>query len=133
MFFFLCSRLVVHLTHLVPQRWLLAIHHIIFSRVRRCLFSKAVLLIIHNRLHHRQTPLPHNRPPLPFINVSFACFVKISSFVCVIMFLYLAAPPVYPTQSAPPQTATYPSVMFPQPIYMPQQYPMHVPVSVTFG
>lgn len=43
--------------------------------------------------------------------------------------IIISAPPVYPAQSAPPQTAAYPSVMFPQPIYMPQQYPMPVPVS----
>ncbi|CAG9820533.1 unnamed protein product [Phaedon cochleariae] len=37
-------------------------------------------------------------------------------------------PAVYPTQTGPPQTAAYPSMMFPaQTIYMPQQYPMPMP------
>lgn len=43
------------------------------------------------------------------------------------------APPVYPPQTGPPQAATYPSMMFPaQTIYMPQQYPMAMPVSFEF-
>ncbi|XP_074030209.1 uncharacterized protein [Leptinotarsa decemlineata] len=42
-------------------------------------------------------------------------------------------PTVYPTQAGPPQTATYPSMMFPaQPIYMPQQYPMPIPYDYNF-
>ncbi|XP_076256630.1 boule homolog, RNA binding protein isoform X2 [Rhynchophorus ferrugineus] len=42
------------------------------------------------------------------------------------------APPVYPTQTGPHQTAPYPSMMFPQAIYMPQQYPM-VPYEYSYG
>jgi RNA recognition motif-containing protein len=34
------------------------------------------------------------------------------------------APPVYPAQTGPPQAPTYPSMMFPHHIYMPQQYAM---------
>ncbi|RZC34206.1 atrophin-1 [Asbolus verrucosus] len=34
------------------------------------------------------------------------------------------APPVYSAQTGPPQAPTYPSMMFPPPIYMPQQYAM---------
>lgn len=42
----------------------------------------------------------------------------------------VSAPPVYPGQTGPPQAATYPSMMFPtQTIYMPQQYPLPMPVS----
>lgn len=41
-----------------------------------------------------------------------------------------SAPSVYPAQSGPPQTATYPPVMFPaQPVYVPQHYTVPVPVS----
>lgn len=49
-----------------------------------------------------------------------------------ISFLFLfSAPSVYPGQAGPPQAATYPSMMFPtQTIYMPQQYPLPMPVSV---
>ncbi|XP_019869185.2 trithorax group protein osa isoform X2 [Aethina tumida] len=44
-----------------------------------------------------------------------------------------AAPPVYPTQTGPPQAATYPpSMMFPQAIYMPQQYPMPIPYDYSY-
>ncbi|KAK9874326.1 hypothetical protein WA026_002677 [Henosepilachna vigintioctopunctata] len=43
------------------------------------------------------------------------------------------APPVYPTQTGPPQAATYPSMMFPaQTIYMPQQYPMPIPYEYNY-
>ncbi|XP_018569962.1 deleted in azoospermia protein 1-like isoform X2 [Anoplophora glabripennis] len=42
-------------------------------------------------------------------------------------------PPVYPSQTGPPQTATYPSMMFPaQTIYMPQQYPMPMPYDYNY-
>ncbi|KAL1501779.1 hypothetical protein ABEB36_007044 [Hypothenemus hampei] len=34
------------------------------------------------------------------------------------------APPVYPGQTGPPQAGPYHSMMFPQAIYMPQQYPL---------
>ncbi|XP_030747363.1 extensin-like isoform X2 [Sitophilus oryzae] len=42
------------------------------------------------------------------------------------------APPVYPTQTGPPQTAPYASMMFPQTIYMPQQYSV-VPYDYPYG
>ncbi|GJQ85072.1 hypothetical protein Trydic_g3728 [Trypoxylus dichotomus] len=43
------------------------------------------------------------------------------------------APSVYPAQSGPPQTATYPPVIFPaQPMYMPQQYPMPMPYEYNY-
>lgn len=51
----------------------------------------------------------------------------------LVNFWCFAAPPVYPSQTGPPQAATYPSMMFPaQTIYMPQQYPMPMPVSIHF-
>ncbi|XP_060532626.1 trithorax group protein osa-like [Cylas formicarius] len=40
-------------------------------------------------------------------------------------------PPVYPGQTGHPQAAAYPSMMFPQTIYMPQQYPMAMPFDYT--
>lgn len=49
--------------------------------------------------------------------------------MCVCVF-FSTAPPVYQTQTAPPQTAAY--SMYPQPVFMTQpQYPMPVPVSIS--
>lgn len=48
--------------------------------------------------------------------------------------MVLAAPSVYPAQSGPPQTATFPPVMFsPQPVYVPQQFTMPMPVSLRYS
>ncbi|XP_056633886.1 putative uncharacterized protein DDB_G0271606 isoform X2 [Diorhabda sublineata] len=41
-------------------------------------------------------------------------------------------PPMYPTQTGPPQAPAYPSMMFPQTIYMPQQYPIPMPFEYNF-
>lgn len=125
-YFRIYSLLVEHLMHLVLQQWPLEI-----------LPSSSFLPELPCHIFRVVSPITPNQllllPGTPLLNSLFTNVGTSKIIMKKNLSILFLAPPMYPTQTGPPQTAAYPSMMFPaQTIYMPQQYPMPMPVSTAF-